>query len=109
AVQDALGGNATACALLDVRPEHVLTNYGASAAHKRVTEWKAQPGKHHRVALLVTAVRAHVLAPHIAAELRKSNAQRLSLGHFLLQVGERWGMPLADALQKVGVTPIRPT
>lgn len=108
-VQDALGGNATACALLDVRPEDVLTNYGASAAHKRVTEWKSQPGKHHRIALLVTAVRAHVLAPHVAADLRKSNAQRLSLGHFLLQVGERWGMPLADALQKVGVTPIRPT
>jgi hypothetical protein len=53
-------------------------------------------------------VRAHVLQPHVAAELRKSNAQRLSLGHFLLQIGERWGFPLAEALQKVGVTPIRP-
>ena len=54
-------------------------------------------------------MRAHVLAPHVAAELRRSNAQRMSLGHFLVQIGERWGMPLVDALQKVGVTPIRPT
>lgn len=108
-LQEALGGNATAVSLLDVRPEDVVTNYGASAAHRRVNEWKAQPLKHHRIGLLVTAVRAHVLTPHIASELRKSNAQRLSLGHFLLQLGERWGLPLAEALQKVGVTPIRPT
>jgi hypothetical protein len=108
-VQEALGSNPTATALLDVRPEEVLTNYGGSAAHKRVNEWKTQPGKHHRVGLLVTSVRAHVLMPHVALELRKSNAQRASLGHFLLQIGERWGMPLAEALHKVGVTPIRPT
>jgi hypothetical protein len=108
-VQEALGGNATAVGLLDVSPDDVITNYGGSAAHKRVGEWKNQPLKHHRVALLVTAVRAHVLNAHVASELRKSNAQRMSLGHFLLQIGERWGLPLAEALQKVGVTPIRPS
>lgn len=108
-VQDALGGNPTACGLLDVRAEDVLTNYGVSSAHKRVAEWRAYPNKHHRISLLVTSVRAHVLLPHVAAALRKSNAQRLSLGHFLLQIGERWGLPLVEALQKVGVTPIRPT
>jgi len=108
-LQDALGGNPTACVLLEVRPEEVVTNYGNSNAMKRVESWKASPSKHHRIALLTTAVRAHVLAPHVAAELRKSNAQRLSLGHFLLQVGERWGFPLAEALQKIGATPIRPT
>lgn len=108
-LQDALGGNATACVLLDVRPEEVITNYGASQAMKRVDAWKAAPGKHHRIALLTTAVRAHVLQPHVAAELRKSNAQRISLGHYLLQVGERWGLPLAEALQKIGATPIRPS
>jgi hypothetical protein len=107
-LQEALGSNPTATGLLDVRAEEVLTNYGGSAAHKRVNDWKTQPGKHHRVGLLVTAVRAHVLMPHVALELRKSNAQRASLGHFLLQIGERWGMPLAEALHKVGVTPIRP-
>jgi len=92
----------------EVRPEDVLTNYGGSSAFKRVNEWKSAPLKQHRVALLVTAVRALVVAPHVATELRKSNAQRASLGHFLLQVGERWGMPLAEALQKINVTPIRP-
>jgi len=108
-LQEALGANATAVGLLDVRPEEVVTNYASSAASRRVGEWKNEPKKHHRIALLVTAVRAHVLQAHVATELRKSNAQRLSLGHFLLQVGERWGLPLAEALQKVGVTPIRPT
>ena len=29
-------------------------NYGGSAAQARVNEWKAQPVKHHRVALLAT-------------------------------------------------------
>lgn len=109
ALQDAVGNNPTATALIDVRPEEVVTNYGGSGALKRVQEWKTQSVKQHRVTLLVTAVRAHVLTPHIATELRKSNAQRLSLGHFLLQLGERWGVPLAEALHKVGVTPIRPT
>jgi hypothetical protein len=108
-LQDALGGNATAVGLLDVAPADVITNYGGSAAQKRVNEWKAHPHKYHRLSLLVTAVRAFVLSPQNALDLRKSNAQRLSLGHFLLQIGERWGMPLAEALQKVGVTPIRPT
>lgn len=107
-LQDVLGGNPTACVLLDVQPEDVLTNYGGSAAYKRVGEWKAQPTKHHRIALLVTAVRAKVLSPHVASELRKSNAQRASLGHFLAQIGERWGLPLVEALQKIGATPIRP-
>jgi MoxR-like ATPase len=108
-VQDALGGNPTACVLLDVSPADVVTNYQQSKARGRVDEWKNAPQKRHRVALLVTAVRAHVLQPHVAADLRRSNAQRLSMGHFLLQVGERWGYPLAEALQKIGVTPIRPT
>jgi hypothetical protein len=107
--QDALGGNPTACALLDVHPEDVLTNYGTGTLLRRVAEWRAQPQKHHRIGLLVTAVRAHVLAPHVAEQLRKSNAQRLSLGHFLAQVGERWGLPLVEALQKISVTPVRPT
>lgn len=107
-LQEALGRNPTAVALLDVQPGEVTTNYAGSAAQRRVNEWKADPLKAHRVALLVTAVRAHVLLPAISTELRKSNAQRMSLGHFLAQVGERWGVPLAEALHKVGVTPVRP-
>ncbi|HEX6241241.1 MAG TPA: ATPase, partial [Polyangiales bacterium] len=108
-LQDALGGNPTALGLLDVQPGEVITNYAGSAAQRKVNEWKAQPLKAHRVALLVTAVRAHVLSPAVATELRKGSAQRISLGHFLAQVGERWGLPLAEALHKLGVTPVRPS
>lgn len=108
-VQDALGGNPTACVLLDVHPADVVTNYQSGSARAQVEAWKSSPHTEHRVALLVTAVRAYVLAPHIAAELRRSNAQRRSLGYFLLQVGARWGLPLAEALKQLGVTPIRPT
>jgi hypothetical protein len=107
-VQEALGGNATAASLLDVRAEDVLTGYGGSRAMERVSAWKADPLKHYRVALLVTAVRAELLAPARVIELRKSNAARLSLGQFLAQVGERWGLPLVDAMKRGGVTPIRP-
>jgi hypothetical protein len=107
-LQEALGRNPTAVSLLDVQPSEVTTNYAGGAAQRRVNEWKVDPLKAHRVALLVTAVRAHVLLPAISTELRKSNAQRISLGHFLAQVGERWGVPLAEALHKVGVTPVRP-
>ncbi|HEY6881521.1 MAG TPA: ATPase, partial [Polyangiales bacterium] len=108
ALQEALGNNPTAVQLIDVAPEDVLTNYAGSAAFKRVEEWKAQPLKQHRIALLVTALRARVAQPSTAVELRKSNAARVSLGHLLLQLGERWGLPLAEALHKAGVTPVRP-
>lgn len=108
-LQDALSGNPTACVLLDVRAADVLVGYGGSPAMSKVGAWKNDPSKQHRIGLLVTSVRAQVLAPQSVAELRRSNAQRMSLGHFLFQVGERWGMPLVEALQKVGVAPIRPT
>ncbi len=107
-LQAALSKNSTAVTLVDVAPKDVLQNYGGSSAFQRVEEWKIDPYKHHRIGLLVTAVRAHVLAPAHALELRKSNAQRASMGHFLLQLGERWGLPLAEALQQINVTPIRP-
>jgi hypothetical protein len=107
-LQEALGHNPTAVGLIDLKPEDVLTNYAGSSAFKRVEEWKAQPLKAHRVALWVTALCARIAQPPVALELRKSNAARVSLGHLLLQLGERWGVPLAEALHKVGVTPVRP-
>jgi AAA domain (dynein-related subfamily) len=107
-LQEALGHNPTAVGLIDIQPEDVLTNYAGGAAFKRVEDWKTQPLKFHRIALLVTALRARIVQPQVALELRKSNPARVSLGHLLLQLGERWGLPLAEALHKVGVTPVRP-
>jgi MoxR-like ATPase len=107
-LQDAIAGNPTLVTLLDVRAADVLTNYEGSSAQRRVAEWKSKPVTAHRVGLLVTAVRSHVLTPAVTQELRRSNAQRISLGHFLAQVGERFGVPLAEALHRIGVTPIRP-
>jgi hypothetical protein len=110
ALQEALASNATAIPLLDVQPRELVINYGnASKASQRVAAWKADPLKHHRVGLLVTALRAHLAQSQNAAEVRKSNPMRASLGHFLAQIGERWGMPLVDTLQKLAITPIRPT
>jgi hypothetical protein len=43
-----------------------------------------------------------------AAELRKSNVARASLGHLLPQLKERWALPLVDTMKKLGITPIRP-
>ncbi|MEZ4250164.1 MAG: MoxR family ATPase [Polyangiales bacterium] len=107
-VQEAVGSNPTACVLLDESLDDVLRGYGGSALSKRVEQWKNAPDKRHRVALLVTALRARILTPQAAIELRKSNAARLSLGHLLAQLGERFGLPLVEAMQRAGVTPIRP-
>jgi len=107
-LQDALGQNPTATALLDVGPEECLRAWAGSRAAQRVATWKADPLKYHRISLLVTALRAHLQQPQHLGDIKKSNAARASLGHFLAQVGERWGMPLVETMQKVGVTPIRP-
>lgn len=107
-LQEALGGNPTATAVLDVTPDECLRAWAGSRAAQRVAAWKNDPLKHHRIALLVTALRAHLQQPQHLGDIKKSNAARASLGHFLAQVGEKWGMPLVETLQKVGVTPIRP-
>lgn len=107
-LQEALGQNPTAVALLDLSPEDCLRAWAGSRAAQRVAAWKADPLKHHRIALLVTGLRAHLQQPQHLGDIKKSNAARASLGHFLAQIGERWGMPLVETMQKVGVTPIRP-
>jgi hypothetical protein len=107
-LQEALGENATATSLLDVTPEDCLRAYAGSRAAQRVATWQADPLKHHRVALLVTALRAWLQQPHHLVEVKKSNPMRASLGHVLAQLGEQFGMPLVETLQRVGVTPIRP-
>lgn len=107
-LQDAIGANATVAGLLEVTPTDVLTGFAAGKAQRAIAAWQAEPTKHHRVAMLVTAVRAHLKDPARIAEVRKSNAMRAGLGHLLAQLGERWGMPLIDTLQRASITPIRP-
>jgi hypothetical protein len=108
-LQEAIGGNATVGELLEVQPQELLVNYNGSKAQRTVAAWRADATKHHRLAMLVTSLRAHVKDPARLTELKKSNAMRASLGHVLAQLGERWGMPLIDTLQKLSITPIRPT
>ena len=107
-LQEALGGNPTATTLIDVTPDDCLRAYAGSRAMQRVAAWKNDPLKHHRISLLVTALRAHLQQPHHLGDIKKSNPMRVSLGHFLAQVGEKWGLPLVETMQRVGVTPIRP-
>ena len=56
----------------------------------------------------MTAVANYLRIQKRSIEVKKSNALRESLGHLLAQLGAEHGMPLVDALQKVGITPIRP-
>jgi hypothetical protein len=107
-LQEALSSNPTATVLLDLAPEEVLRAYAGSRAAQKVAAWKADPNKHHRVGLLVTALRAYIQQPQHLSDIKKSNPMRASLGHFLAQVGERWGLPLVETMQRVGVIPIRP-
>jgi hypothetical protein len=111
-LQEALGGNATAVALLEIAPRDVLTNYAGSRYEKRIGEWRADPLRAHRIGLLVTGLRAMLSDPTKLAEIKKSNPARASLGVMLAQLGsgstQRWVMPLVESMQRHGVTPIRP-
>lgn len=107
-LQDALGGNATATALVDIGPAELVQNFAGSAAERRLLAWKADPILHHRVALAITALRAYLAEPSRLAEMKRSNVVRTSLGHLLAQLRERHAMPLVDTLRRIGVTPVRP-
>jgi hypothetical protein len=108
-LQDALGKNPVAAALLDVGPAELLQNYGKSAAEQKVLSWRDDPLRRHRVGLLVTGLCAHLSQKGRAQELRKSNAVRVSLGILLSQLGERHAMPLVEALLRLGITPVKPS
>lgn len=107
-LQDALGSNATAIGLLGVDPKALLAGYAASPLKREMETWKRDRKKRHRVALVVTAVANDLKSQKRSLEVKKSNALRESLGHLLAQLGAEHGMPLVDALQRVGITPIRP-
>lgn len=108
-LQEALGENATAIALVDVEPAELLTGYSGTAAERKLVAWKNDPVKHHRVALVVTALRHHIENPARLPDLKKSNAVRTSLGKLLVQLHEKHAMPLVETLRRVGITPVRPT
>jgi len=106
-LQEALGKNATAAALVDVVATDFLQNYAGSASEKKILEWSREPSKQHRVGLALTALRAHLEQHSNLAEVRRSNAVRTSLGRLLPQVHEKWALPLVMAMKKLGITPIR--
>ena len=108
-LQEALGGNATAVALVDVQPSELVQGYAGSAAERKLTAWKNDPVKHHRVALAITALRAHLEQPSRLAETKRSNVVRTCLGQLLAQLRESHAMPLVDTLKRIGVTPVRPS
>jgi len=107
-LQEALGGNATAAELVDVVPTELLANFPGSAAEKKIAMWRKEPNRQHRIALAVTALRAHIEQPARLLELKKSNAARICLGHLLVQLPTKEALPLVETLKRVGITPVRP-
>lgn len=107
-LQDALAGNVTATSLVDVDPTDLLASFANSAAEKKLTAWRGDPQKRHRIGLAITGLRAFVEDPSRLAELKKSNVARTCLGQVLLHLPDREAMALAETLKRVGVTPIRP-
>lgn len=108
-LQEALGQNATATPLVDVIPSELLQSYLGSPAEQKLTAWKNDPIKHHRVALAITALRAWVEQPARLPELKRSNTARANLGHLLVQLREKHALPLVETLKRIGVTPLRPS
>jgi hypothetical protein len=107
-LQEALGGNATATALVDLPPAALLQNYPGSAAEKKILAWRQSPLLHHRIGLAVTALRAHLERQSRVSDVKKSNVVRTCLGQLLSQLPELWALGLVDTLRKLGITPIRP-
>jgi hypothetical protein len=107
-LQEALGGNPTAVALVDVPPAALIQGYPGSAAEKKILAWRGDPLLHHRIGLAVTALRAHLERRDLLAEVKKSNAARICLGHLLTQLPERPALGLVETLKRVGITPVRP-
>ncbi len=107
-LQEALGANAVGASLLEVTPADLMNNFGGGAAERHVRAWLADPLKHHRVTLLVRALVAHLERHPKLAEIRRNNAVRASLGLVLARLGERFAMPLVDALLKLSIAPVRP-
>jgi len=107
-LQDAIGKNPTAAVLIDVTPNELVAGFTGSSAEKKLTAWRADPAKRHRVALAVTALRAFLEQPTRLAELKKSNVARTCLGQLLVQLPDREAMGLVETLKRVGITPVRP-
>jgi pimeloyl-ACP methyl ester carboxylesterase len=107
-LQDALGGNAAATALVDIGAAELVENFAGSPAERKLKAWENDPIYHHRVALAITALRAYLSDPTRLAEIKRSDVARASLGHLLAQLHEKHAMPLADTLRRIGVTPARP-
>ena len=107
-LQDALGQNPTAANLVDVVPTELLAQFAGSHAERKIAAWRADPQKHHRIALAVTALRAHIEHPGNMGELKRSNAARAALGQLLVRLPEKEAMPLVATLKRTGITPIRP-
>jgi len=107
-LQEALGGNPTAASLVDIDPTELLAGFANSPAEKKIAAWRGDPGKQHRIALAITALRAFIETPSRLAELKKSNVARTSLGYLLVALHERHAMPLVETLRRVGITPVRP-
>jgi hypothetical protein len=108
-LQESLGRNPTATALVDVRPEEVVQNYPGSAAERKILAWRADPTKGHRLALVVTGLSAHLERQAKLAEVKRSNVVRTCLGHLLAELPEKWALDLVATLKRLGITPIRPT
>jgi hypothetical protein len=107
-LQEALGSNPTAAALVDLPPSALLAGYPGSAVEKKVLAWRADPLLHHRLGLVVTALRAHLERQAKTADVKRSNVVRVSLGQLLPQLPERTALGLVDTLKKLGITPVRP-
>jgi MoxR-like ATPase len=108
-LQKALGDNLKAADLLNVRPADVLHGgYAGSAIAQQVAKWAREPGRHHRVQLLVKALGHHLDRHPKLIDLRANRGAMTGLGAFLAQVGSRWSKPLLEVLDKRSIQPIHP-
>jgi hypothetical protein len=105
---EAIAKNPTAVGLLEFAPAAVLQNFAGSLAEKKIQAWQKEVVREYRLGLLVTGLCAHLERHGRSAELKRSNVVRVCLGQLLVQLPERWAMPLVETLVRLQITPVRP-
>jgi hypothetical protein len=107
-LQRVLGDNLAAAALLNVKPADLLRGYPGSRIAEQVERWLKDPGKVHRVALLVKALCRHLEKHPDVISLRKDKGAMTGLGLFLTQLGTSRQGPVLEVLDRLNIQPDYP-
>jgi hypothetical protein len=107
-LQASLGANPAAATRLPIRPDDLLRgDYPRSPACLEVSAWSKDPGRSHRVQVLVKSLVRHLEKHPNIYQLRTSNGAMIGLGMFSRQVDATpWKSLLDNVLIRLNIRPV---